>query len=119
MEVSTLIDLNRMEILTFCAMIQFIYVCAPYVEIRSNQAMAQHRICKAIASKVPPVARPNGITGIVVDLWNVFDQCWNQEPSFRPSADEICAYIAANGAELAAGLTECEACVIEPRELLP
>jgi len=80
--------------------------------------MAQLRICKAIGSKVPPVVRPNGITGIVVDLWNAFEMCWHLEPPYRPSADEICEYLAAHGAELAAGLAESEGCVIEPRESL-
>jgi hypothetical protein len=79
--------------------------------------MAQLRICKAIGSMVPPVVRPEGITGVVGDLWNAFETCWHLESSCRPTADEICEYLAAHGAELAAGLEESESCVIEPRDI--
>jgi len=80
--------------------------------------MAQHRICKAIGKKFPPANRPQGIAGFVANLWDAFEMCWHTEASFRPSAAEICDYLAENGAALAAGLIECKDCGIEPRDIL-
>lgn len=56
---------------------------------------------RAIDDKNPPGTRPRNTNGVTSDLWSLFERSWSLDPSFRPSAADLCQFLSERGNEVA------------------
>ncbi|CCA76348.1 hypothetical protein PIIN_10343 [Serendipita indica DSM 11827] len=90
-----------------CIGYEFIYSAVPYSHRKHN---LQGQIFHDIRNGVPPARRPDIATpsstnpttassevrGITI-LWDVLELCWSRDPYRRPSASDLCEWLAQNG----------------------
>jgi hypothetical protein len=55
---------------------------------------------RAIEQGKPPALRPKNCTGVVSDLWDLFEECWSTDPSERPDAEAVCRFLQENREKL-------------------
>lgn len=65
---------------------QFIFLQLPYANRKNN---ARGNIFLDIRNKVPPARRPSDLHIHFSDLWNILEECWQIDPSERPSAGTV------------------------------
>jgi hypothetical protein len=58
----------------------------------------------AIEKGNPPAIRPENCVGAVSRLWDLFEECWREEPSSRPDAAAVCRFLEENREQLVAEL---------------
>lgn len=54
-----------------------------------------------IATGQPPAERPQHTEGVIGDLWNFFQQCWDLMPGNRPIAADVAQFLLEKGESIA------------------
>ena len=55
---------------------------------------------RAIEKGKSPALRPENCTGVISELWHLFEACWDKEPSMRPDAVATCKFLEDNEVQL-------------------
>ena len=85
---------------------QFVYSKPPYANIPDSKPNASSRIMGAIEGGGSPATRPSNCPGTISGLWDLFEECWSQDPSKRPEAVAICKFLDNNEEKLIAELED-------------
>jgi len=83
-----------------CIGMQFIYSKPPHANISDKGARPGFKIMKAIERGKSPALRPQICTGVISELWDLFEACWDKEPLKRPDAASVCKFLEDNGVQL-------------------
>ncbi|PVF95317.1 kinase-like protein [Serendipita vermifera] len=77
-----------------CLGLEFVFRKVPYSN-RHNPA----QIYRDVSKNVPPSTHfPLNVepTGVIQEIWEMFNRCWNTNPRARPSADELKEFVRDN-----------------------
>ena len=79
---------------------KFIYSKPPYANILDSSRNPVFKIMAAIQDGLPPATPLSNCSGTISGLWNLFEACWDKDPSKRPEAATICQFLKDNEEDL-------------------